>query len=274
MMKNKKPGTKQVFHSQFSEMVNKDEVIEYVMMMLKERNKDFVVCRKLCSKRFDGDSINAIKTVGSFNDPIFQDHPKSKRRNDDLRRQEVNPQLDTVKNINQFLVEILSEATGDSFIGYSSVLKSFAGCREQRYHLDYDDKLEISRFCYFGLCAIEDRTTFTILDPENKNIFNVVLNMGDVLFVNGLVLHNGNSYTYDNTRLHFYFDVVGRGKVNRKLGKSYFTSDIYGIKTFGVHNVDSVKKETLGVTIAKNRLIERKEKKLRKAILLKAREIS
>jgi hypothetical protein len=111
------------------------------------------------------------------------------------------------------------------------------------------------------MCAIEDNTTLSIIDCDSATVFRVVLNVGDVLIVRGDVLHYGDAYACDNTRLHFYFDVVGRGEGVRTVGVSFFTSDVKNLKRYRVVQINDVRKnETLTVNIVSRRL-----KKKRKA---------
>jgi hypothetical protein len=132
----------------FLEMEKEEELSELINFGLNIRTRRrFIVCRKVCSNLLDSASIDAIKSL-KFNedDPIFQDHPDNRRENDRKRLQNTNPQLEVVDNINDYLVQNLACGIGDKFIGHVSVLKSPAGCRQQRYHLDNDDRIDSFMF--------------------------------------------------------------------------------------------------------------------------------
>ena len=87
-------------------------------------------------------------------------------------------------------------------IGKAVVLHSFAGCRAQPLHCDYDpDAQRALRKKPLGvLVAIEEGTALQLGERL------VSLHSGDMLVFEGDQLHAGAAYDVDNTRIHVYVD--------------------------------------------------------------------
>lgn len=87
-------------------------------------------------------------------------------------------------------------------VGDVTLLYSLAGCKQQRWHWDYDPNRIDEDISPCGvLCALQDGTLF-----ESHRDGQYVLNRGDILVFDASVVHAGAAYEEPNMRLHMYLD--------------------------------------------------------------------
>ena len=88
-------------------------------------------------------------------------------------------------------------------LGPAVALHSFAGCKRQQSHCDYDpdEVIRASVKPKGVLIGLQDEETHMIIGHKK-----VRLHRGDVLIFDGDVVHAGGAYFKDNTRVHVYMD--------------------------------------------------------------------
>lgn len=129
------------------------------------------------------------KYLKSHAEVVF--NPNSKRR------QATIPETDSLL---AKLQSRLGPMLGNHTLQTPVVLQSLTGCKQQQWHMDYDDKNTTG----FGmLLALQNGTR---LETRECTIH---LKQGDLLIFNGDLVHAGSWYDCENLRIHAYLDVVG-----------------------------------------------------------------
>jgi len=93
-----------------------------------------------------------------------------------------------------------------------SLIVSKAGCVQQKFHFDYSQKdndqisLKVKN-SFFMVVAIMNGTSFQGCNyTTHQYLPRIKLNIGDILIGRGDFLHAGDSYNFDNIRMHFFVD--------------------------------------------------------------------
>jgi len=125
-----------------------------------------------------------------------------------------------IKKLQQKIYDLLPS---DSSLYFSNwvILKSFAGCEQQRPHTDYNIDTIVDKNNP-PLLVLVSLMPETYLDIWTFNGIHkkVVMDKGDVLIFRADLVHAGSSYTKENIRIHSYLD---HPSVKRIPNRTWFT---------------------------------------------------
>ena len=153
---------------------------------------------------FNEDETDYLIEMGKKGTTIF---------NPDKKRRQI-----TLKKTNSIFKKIklkLGTYLKQHNIGGLVILHSKKGCKQQRWHTDYDVQQvhESVSKPYGVIIALQNDTKF---ETPNKQF---ILQKGDMLLFRGDIVHAGASYEKENTRIHVYLDVP---EIKRRRNTTWF----------------------------------------------------
>jgi len=169
---------------------------------------------------FSPDLEKYIISKARQGDPIFNNRDGEDKDNDNKRIQyDLENSEPITKHISSKLQDIIEHFGYKGTVNDPVILKSYAYCKRQRLHRDYDllqlQKIDESEYPHGIIVGISNNCRF-IVSPDGLSRKYVHFDKGDVVIFRGDTIHAGAEYHTENIRMHAYVDTESHDRIKNE----------------------------------------------------------
>lgn len=154
---------------------------------------------------------------GSQGDPIFNNKDGEDENNDNKRIQyDLEKSDSNTKHITSKLQDIIKKYGYKGVVNDPVILKSYAYCKRQRLHRDYDlQNISKSEYPHGVIVGVSNNCRF-IVSPDGLSRKYIHFDKGDVVIFRGDTIHAGAEYYTENIRMHAYIDTKSHKRIKNE----------------------------------------------------------